>query len=107
MNCQEVDGMITDLARGVEVDELALAHIKECGRCGARLAEEERLSAGLLGWAKTSIGDQAPPVVEEKLLRAFRRQGPVLSRRKWLPFAAAGAIAASVLLYSDCSCQRV
>jgi hypothetical protein len=100
MNCQEVDGMIIDLARGVEMDAVGLAHVRECGRCGARMAEEERLSAGLSAWAKTSAGEQAPSGVEENLLQAFRRESaPVGSRRKWLPFAAAGSIAASVLLF--------
>jgi len=99
MNCQEVDGRIVDLARGVEMDEAALAHIKECGRCGARLAEEERLSAGLSAWAKTSIVEQAPAVVEEKVFEAFRRRAPVQTGRRWMVFAGAGAIAASVLLF--------
>jgi len=104
MNCQEFDRIITDLARRVEVDELALDHIKGCRRCAGRLAEEEGLSAGLLAWAKTSLGEQAPPVVEEKLLQAFRghavpAEAPAHRSRKWLWFSGAGSIAASVLVF--------
>ena len=58
MNCQEVEAIIADLARGVASDQQALAHVKKCPRCGERLAEEESLTMGLAAWAEVSSGEQ-------------------------------------------------
>jgi hypothetical protein len=103
MNCQEVEATVTDLARNsvieVEARDRALAHVRECRQCSARLAAEKRLTEGLLAWAAASMEEQAPPRVEEKLLAAFRRQpAPVRRGRGWLAIAAAGSIAAAILL---------
>jgi hypothetical protein len=103
MNCQEIEAIITDLARNsaieVEARDRALAHVKECRQCSGRLAGEKRLTAGLLAWAAASVEEQAPPGVEEKLRAAFRRQpAPVRRGRGWLTIAAAGSIAAAILL---------
>jgi anti-sigma factor RsiW len=104
MNCQEMGPIITDLARNtaIEVDarDRALAHVTECRQCSNRLAEEKRLTEGLLAWAAASMEDQAPPSVEEKLGAAFRRQpAPVWRGRGWLTIAAVGSIAAAILLF--------
>jgi len=105
MNCQEMDAIVTDLARNtaIEVDarDRALAHVKECRQCSGRLAEEKRLTEGLLALAAVSMEEQAPPRVEEKLLAAFRRQpAPARYGRGWLTIAAAvGSIAAAILLF--------
>jgi hypothetical protein len=104
MNCQEVEATVTDLARNsaieVEARDRALAHVRECRQCSARLAAEKRLTEGLLAWAAASMEEQAPPTVEEKLRDAFRRQpAPVRRGRGWLAIAAAGSIAAAILLF--------
>ena len=100
MNCQEAEPMIADLARGVDAGEPALAHVKACPRCSERLAEEERLTAGLLAWAEASTAEQAPPRVEQQLREAFRRgAAPTRHGRRWIPWVAAGSIAAAVLLF--------
>ncbi len=80
MNCKEVESVVIDLARGVVEDEAALSHARVCGRCGARLAEEKRLSEGLAGWARASMGEQAPPGVEAKLRVAFRERRRVVAQ---------------------------
>ena len=104
MNCQEVEAIVTDLARNsvieVEARDRALAHVRECRQCSARLAAEKRLTEGLLAWAAASMVEQAPPGVEEKLRAAFRRQPARVRRgRAWLAIAAAGSIAAAILLF--------
>jgi hypothetical protein len=105
MNCQEMESIITDLARSaaIEVDaqDRALAHVKECRQCSGRLADEKRLTEGLLAWAAVSMAEQAPPRLEEKLRASFRRQpAPVRHGRRWLIIAAAGSIAAAILLFN-------
>src|SRR5207248_5486010 len=101
MNCPGMETVIVDLARhgAMEVEERnrALAHVAECPRCNARLAEEQRLSDGLLAWSAASSGQQAPPAVEENLLATFRRQPAAPQRgRRWIAMAAAGSIAAAI-----------
>jgi hypothetical protein len=103
MNCRETEAIVTDLARNspieVEARDRALAHVKECRECSVRLAEEKRLTEGLLAWAALSMEEQAPPRMEEKLRAAFRRHpAPVRHGGRWLALAAAGAIAAAILL---------
>ena len=100
MNCQEAELMIAELARGVDAGEPALAHVKGCPRCSERLAEEERLTAGLSAWAEAMSGEQAPPRVEQQLREAFRQgAAPARHARRWIPWVAAGSIAAAVLLF--------
>ena len=99
MNCQEVEKAITDLARGVNVDQAASDHVRECGRCRERLAEQRKITAALRAWAGETADEGAPAAVEEALLKAFRR-GPAPARRSrvWIPVAVAASIAAVVLL---------
>ena len=104
MNCQEIEPIITDLVRNtaVEVDarDGALAHLRECRQCSSRLVEQKRLTEGLLAWAAVSMEEQAPPRVEEKLRATFRQQAiPVRRGRGWMTIAAAGSIAAAILLF--------
>jgi hypothetical protein len=104
MKCQEIEAIVTELARNsaIEVDAQgrAVAHLRECRECNGRLTEEKRLTEGLLAWAAVSMAEQAPPRVEEKLRAAFRRRpAPVRHGRGWLAFAAAGSIAAAILLF--------
>ena len=105
MNCREVEAIVVDLARNcaieVEARDRALAHVRECRPCGSRLAAEKRLTEGLLAWAAASMEEQAPAGIEEKLRAAFRRQpAPVRHGRRWLAIAAAGSIAAAILLFN-------
>ena len=97
MNCQEVEAIIRDLARGDEANQQALAHVKRCPRCSERLSEEETLTTGLAAWAEASSSEQAAPMVEAKLREAFRRNAAP-ARRRWIPVAAAGSIAAALVL---------
>jgi hypothetical protein len=104
MNCQEIEAIVTDLARNsaieVEARDRALAHLRECRQCSSRLAAEKCLTEGLRAWAAASTEEQAPPRVEEKLRAAFRRQpAPVRHGRGWLTIAAAGSVAAAILLF--------
>ena len=108
MNCQEVDKLITDLARNEALDneasQDALAHLKECQACGRRLEAERSLTEGLLAWAATSAGEQAPPRVEERLREAFRQRSapaaaPVRLGSRSFAIAAAGSIAAGIVLF--------
>jgi hypothetical protein len=104
MNCQEAESIVIDLARNcaieVEARDRALAHVRECAPCSGRLAEQKRLSEGLRAWASASMEEQAPAGVEEKLRAAFRKQpAPVRHGRRWLALAAAGSIAAAILLF--------
>jgi hypothetical protein len=98
--------MITDLARGVEADERALAHLAECRECSRRLAEEENLTAGLRAWAAASAGERAPDRVEGKLIEAFRQSRKPATVRGWVPLAAAASIAAALLLFKTFSPVR-
>jgi hypothetical protein len=106
MNCQEVETMITDLARHSALEaaarEGALAHLDHCRRCSERLAEEKRLSGGLAAWDAALLNEQAPPALEAKLRAAFREQKAAPAQapgRRWLGIGAVGAIAAAVLLF--------
>jgi hypothetical protein len=109
MNCQEVETMIADLARcgalEIEVRAMALAHVKQCERCGERFEDERKLSEGLLAFAAASIEQQAPPRVEERLRTAFRQhhaEQPVAAPSRgwgsWVTIAAAGPLAAAAIL---------
>jgi hypothetical protein len=103
MNCQEVEIMITDLARDGALEagarDSALAHIDQCRRCSERLVEEKKLSEGLLAWNAACMEERARPESEEKLRAAFRLKAASAPGRRWLKFAAAGSIAAAVLLF--------
>jgi len=97
MNCQEVETMITDLARNSALDaaarESALAHLDQCRRCSEHLADEKRLSEELLAWNAALMNEQARPALEERLLAAFRTKELAVTpapRRRWLGIVAAG-----------------
>jgi hypothetical protein len=107
MNCQELEGLIPDLARepAPEIPAPALAHLKQCARCGERLDEERRLTCRLTAFAAASrIEDQAPERVEETLRAVFRRRSapapaaPARSWRGWAAVAAMGSVAAGIWL---------
>ena len=88
MNCQEVETSIIDLARNgaleAEDRDSALAHLIQCRRCRDRVAEEKRLTEGLLAWNASLIEEQAPPDLEETLRTAFRRKADPAPSRRWI-----------------------
>ena len=96
MNCQEVEILIADLARS---GASALDHLVQCRRCRERMAEEKRLTEGLLAWNASLLDEQAPPDLEGTLRAAFRGKADPAPPRGWLKFAAAGSIAAAVMLF--------
>jgi len=101
MNCQEVEIIITDLARNQAPQgeaEAAAAHLKQCRRCSDRLSAEQGLTYELLVWNAACLQEQAPLRVEESVRAAFRSNLP-RARRPWLKFAVGGSIAAGLLLF--------
>lgn len=85
MNCQKFESMVSELARGrmmaAEQRAEALAHSDVCDDCGARLSAEQMLTLGLQSLATEMESVAAPPLVETKLLEAFR------ARRMVVPIA--------------------
>jgi hypothetical protein len=94
MNCEKFLAVANDLARDhnpgpdqhdfarlplMEVNEResALAHVTECASCAARWEEERRLTLGLRNLARGMDSVSAPPLLEEKLMAAFRERGKV------------------------------
>jgi anti-sigma factor RsiW len=101
MTCHEAEKIAAGLVRG-EIEATAAAHIAGCPACRERLAEEQRLSAGLAAWADACESEEAPAALEAKLLAEFRRTTappPAFAYRKWLlPLAAAAAALVSFLI---------
>jgi hypothetical protein len=115
MNCHDLEGTVSDLARGQMMDaslrEQALSHAASCARCASRLADERALTTGLRAVAAAAAVEQAPTRVETALLAAFREQhstmpAPALvsaqfAARRWMYVAVgAAAVAALVMLLS-------
>jgi hypothetical protein len=100
MNCQDVEQILRELARGdAGADQAVRAHLSQCLRCSQRLDDEEKLTVGLAAWAEASSAEQAPPRLEQKLIEAFRQNSaPARRSRRWIPVVAAGSIAAAALL---------
>lgn len=82
MNCQAFETLIADLVRNGPVDEsaraLALAHVKSCSRCAARLAGEQALTGILKLAAAETV--EAPAHVESALISAYRARFATLPR---------------------------
>jgi hypothetical protein len=78
MKCSEFETVVNDLARNRMLDaslrEKALAHIKHCAPCDARLAEEKQLTVGLRALATLHENKKASAQVEANLLAVFRKQ---------------------------------
>jgi len=77
MNCQEFQSIVDDwcqpsLDPSVRCD--GLEHAAGCAKCGNLLASVNALSVGLWALAEASKSAQAPPSVEQALLKAFRRE---------------------------------
>ncbi len=72
MTCEQFAEIARDAALGRgDLDE-ARAHVDGCVSCAARLEAEKALSAGLGALSGELRSSEAPPRVEEALLKAFR-----------------------------------
>ncbi|MFY9570363.1 MAG: hypothetical protein WAV20_03035 [Blastocatellia bacterium] len=108
MNCNDLEAIVTDLARSQIMDsalvEKSVSHTASCARCAARLADERALTAGLRRLSATETA-KPPARIESALLAAFRQQhstspAPVRNRftaRRWL-YVGAGAAAAAIIV---------
>ncbi len=108
MNCNDLEAVAGDLARGHLMDatqrENALAHAVSCACCASRLADERALTEGLR-FVANAANEEAPARVEAALLAAFRQQHAALpavapsrtARRQWL-YAAAGVAAVALIV---------
>lgn len=78
MNCRQFNAVIVNLAcdQLADADErrLALAHAQGCGQCGARLARQQSVAAGLSVLAAREQTINAPAQLGAALLAAFERQ---------------------------------
>lgn len=114
MNCQGFAATLVDLARHEEVDagdrQMALAHAESCATCALRLADERALTGGLGAAAIDDIGMDAPLRVEGALRAAFLAQHTPVRRSLWrrpmVMGAAAGAIAAGVVMFGVLPLRR-
>ena len=108
MSCQNIETMITELARGQMLEarakEEALAHMEACKRCASRFADEQSLSSGLGAVAASVAATETPARVEAALLAAFR-QGAAFShpiarpksRPRWVTWCIAAAAAVLIV----------
>jgi len=116
MNCQELEPVLSDLARSQMMDasvrERALSHTESCDSCKTRLVDERALAAGLKSLAASFEAEQAPARVEETLVAAFRKQGvtsPVrtsIVARRWFYIAASVAAAAVIVILLSLTSSR-
>src|SRR5215510_5715070 len=110
MKCTEFEMIVNDLAHGRVIEEenlsereRALQHATSCHACAARLADEQRLSAGLKALVRVEENRNVPPGIEAALLASFRQNAlketvpPVKSYWSRMP-RWAWAAAAAVLL---------
>jgi len=107
MKCSEFELIVSDLAHGritADVErQPAMSHASGCHVCAARLADEQRLSAGLKAFARVEENRNVPPGIEAALLASFRQNAlketvpPVKSYWSRMP-RWAWAAAAAVLL---------
>lgn len=79
MNCRNFEGIVSELARDRNSDQIeatlrkrALAHLDECAECDLRLRDERALTRRLQEMAREMKALTAPPRVEEQLLKTFR-----------------------------------
>jgi hypothetical protein len=88
MNCQSFEGIVGELARAGNLDQIeanqrerALAHLNECAECNLRLQDERALTRCLQEMAREMKSLTAPARVEEQLLKTFRQtfSGPASS----------------------------
>ena len=85
MNCAQFTTHVTELVRREPMDSPVradcLSHVAECARCGQWLAESEVLQHSLTVFADADARKEAPVLVEQQLLSAFRQRIPVEKRQ--------------------------
>ena len=106
MKCEGFQVIAGELARNVIIDADegagALAHAAACESCEEVLAWQSRLSEGFRSLALETKAAQAPSVVEDKLLAAFRERRRILvpasplRRHLWISAAAAAVLLLAV-----------
>jgi len=120
MNCDDLETVASDLARGQMVDaalsEKALTHTASCARCATRLADERELTEGLRQFAAATATGEAPPRVEASLIEVFRRERtkavasaattPPLQTRRWLYLAIGAAAVVAIVIFLSLSARR-
>ncbi|MEK7830781.1 MAG: hypothetical protein AAB401_06835, partial [Acidobacteriota bacterium] len=78
MNCQEFEQIVAELAAdklmSARARVTALAHTAACDSCGDRLSAEQALNRGLLGFASSTSGGQAPARLRQSLRAEFEAQ---------------------------------
>ena len=104
MKCQSFEGIISELARDRNADQIeadarerALAHLEECAECELRLQDERALTRRLQEMAREMKSLTAPERVAEQLLKTFRqtrqmsevRDQRLEVRRRWVVAVAA------------------
>jgi hypothetical protein len=80
MNCQSFEGIVSELARDQNSDQMqanlrerALVHLDECAACARRLQDERALTRCFQEMARDMKSLTVPTRVEEQLLRTFRQ----------------------------------
>src|SRR2546426_3304489 len=98
MNCFEFEEVLTEILHGSLADPAATAHVEACTRCRQRLASQQKLSTGLAEIRSEDSARGASADTERMLLAEFRKGYAVPRHRSWTAWAAAGAVAAGVVL---------
>ena len=80
MNCQSFEGIVSELARDRDSDQMqpnlrerALVHLDECAACARRLQDERALTRCFLEMTRDMRSLTVPTRVEEQLLKTFRQ----------------------------------
>ena len=102
MNCRDFEEILIEAARGAIEGRAALEHARSCESCARRLANECALSGGLAAMARHETRRPSPAVEAALLARLAPRP-----RVRWMPVAAAGAIAAAIAVFLLLPRQRV
>jgi hypothetical protein len=105
MNCQRIEGVISDLARDQMVEahirDDVLAHCKVCADCARALEDQRALSTVLHSLAKSWQSVDAPETIQRNLTLALRGQTPKPEgshyQYHWQYWVA--AVAATLLLF--------
>ena len=110
MNCHDYQDLILDLARNqADIEQVpgARAHLEACPLCASRLQQQRALTAELRALAATTADAKPTDTLERRLLESFIKQhsgrsGATLAAgraRRWMPMAAAVAIAIGAITW--------
>lgn len=112
MNCQRLEGVVSDLARDQMVEagvrDEALKHCEVCASCARTLADQRALTFAFHSLAKTWQSVDAPQTLLQNLTAALRTQttkpAVVGGNRRWRYWA--GAVAAILLVFVAIGAMR-